>query len=180
MAPAGRRWSLPIGAAFIGFPSGAVPAQAAPNASAMAMRGRQLSAGRLRLRAKASGALCRRLTSLPNFITNTRIPAEANTPNAANAALPSLFVVCRHLSRIQCFGNSYKTALRSWSLPSAELPSDRESRAGPAAAAGPAARYATGPEPPDPIGQNPEGSKAERMVAQSAKIKAGHVHLPRG
>ncbi len=30
-----------------------------------------------------------------------------------------------------------------------------------------------------PIGQKPEGSKAERMVAQSAKIEAGHVHLPR-
>ena len=30
-----------------------------------------------------------------------------------------------------------------------------------------------------PIGQNPEGSKTERMAAQSAKIEAGHVHLPR-
>ena len=30
-----------------------------------------------------------------------------------------------------------------------------------------------------PIGQNPEGSKVERMAAQSAKIEAGHVHLPR-
>ena len=30
-----------------------------------------------------------------------------------------------------------------------------------------------------PIGQNPEGSKAERMAAQSAKVEAGHVHLPR-
>jgi len=30
-----------------------------------------------------------------------------------------------------------------------------------------------------PIGQNPEGSKADRMVAQSAKIEAGHVYLPR-
>src|ERR1700746_2934135 len=30
-----------------------------------------------------------------------------------------------------------------------------------------------------PIGQNPEGSKADRMAAQSAKIEAGHVHLPR-
>ena len=29
-----------------------------------------------------------------------------------------------------------------------------------------------------PIGQKPEGSKADRMVAQSAKIEAGHVHLP--
>ena len=32
---------------------------------------------------------------------------------------------------------------------------------------------------PRPIGQKPEGSKADRMVAQSAKIEAGHVHLPR-
>ena len=30
-----------------------------------------------------------------------------------------------------------------------------------------------------PIGQKPEGSKADRMVAQSAKIEAGHVHLPK-
>jgi predicted phage terminase large subunit-like protein len=30
-----------------------------------------------------------------------------------------------------------------------------------------------------PIGQKPEGSKLDRMVAQSAKIEAGHVHLPR-
>ena len=30
-----------------------------------------------------------------------------------------------------------------------------------------------------PIGRKPEGSKADRMVAQSAKIEAGHVHLPR-
>jgi predicted phage terminase large subunit-like protein len=30
-----------------------------------------------------------------------------------------------------------------------------------------------------PIGQKPEGSKTDRMVAQSAKIEAGHVHLPR-
>src|SRR5262245_63580052 len=30
-----------------------------------------------------------------------------------------------------------------------------------------------------PIGQKPEGSKADRMAAQSAKIEAGHVHLPR-
>ena len=29
-----------------------------------------------------------------------------------------------------------------------------------------------------PIGVKPEGSKADRMVAQSAKIEAGHVHLP--
>jgi predicted phage terminase large subunit-like protein len=30
-----------------------------------------------------------------------------------------------------------------------------------------------------PIGQNPNGSNADRVVAQSAKIEAGHVHLPR-
>jgi predicted phage terminase large subunit-like protein len=30
-----------------------------------------------------------------------------------------------------------------------------------------------------PIGVKPDGSKADRMVAQSAKIKAGHVHLPK-
>jgi predicted phage terminase large subunit-like protein len=30
-----------------------------------------------------------------------------------------------------------------------------------------------------PIGVKPEGSKADRMVAQSAKIEAGHVYLPR-
>jgi predicted phage terminase large subunit-like protein len=30
-----------------------------------------------------------------------------------------------------------------------------------------------------PIGRKPEGSKQDRMVAQSAKIEAGHVHLPR-
>jgi predicted phage terminase large subunit-like protein len=30
-----------------------------------------------------------------------------------------------------------------------------------------------------PIGQKPQGSKADRMVAQSAKIEAGHVLLPR-
>jgi predicted phage terminase large subunit-like protein len=29
------------------------------------------------------------------------------------------------------------------------------------------------------IGQKPEGSKVERMVAQSAKIEAGHVHFPK-
>ena len=32
---------------------------------------------------------------------------------------------------------------------------------------------------PRPLGQKPEGSKADRMVAQSAKIEAGHVYLPR-
>jgi predicted phage terminase large subunit-like protein len=32
---------------------------------------------------------------------------------------------------------------------------------------------------PRPIGRRPEGSKAERMVAQTAKIEAGHVYLPR-
>jgi phage terminase large subunit-like protein len=30
-----------------------------------------------------------------------------------------------------------------------------------------------------PIGQKPNGSKADRVVAQSAKIEAGHVYLPR-
>jgi predicted phage terminase large subunit-like protein len=30
-----------------------------------------------------------------------------------------------------------------------------------------------------PIGQKPEGSKTDRMVAQSAKIEAGHVYLPK-
>jgi predicted phage terminase large subunit-like protein len=30
-----------------------------------------------------------------------------------------------------------------------------------------------------PIGQKPEGSKTDRVAAQSAKIEAGHVHLPR-
>jgi predicted phage terminase large subunit-like protein len=30
-----------------------------------------------------------------------------------------------------------------------------------------------------PVGQKPQGSKADRMVAQSATIEAGHVHLPR-
>ncbi|MGH9593467.1 MAG: phage terminase large subunit [Bryobacteraceae bacterium] len=29
-----------------------------------------------------------------------------------------------------------------------------------------------------PIGIKPEGSKIDRMAAQSAKIEAGHVHLP--
>ena len=32
---------------------------------------------------------------------------------------------------------------------------------------------------PRPIGRKPEGSKVDRMVAQSAKIEAGDVHLPR-
>jgi predicted phage terminase large subunit-like protein len=32
---------------------------------------------------------------------------------------------------------------------------------------------------PRPLGRKPEGSKADRMVAQSAKIEAGHVYLPR-
>lgn len=31
-----------------------------------------------------------------------------------------------------------------------------------------------------PLGPKPEGSKADRMVAQSAEIEAGHIHLPRG
>jgi predicted phage terminase large subunit-like protein len=31
-----------------------------------------------------------------------------------------------------------------------------------------------------PIGVKPEGGKTARMVAQSAKIEAGHVHLPKG
>jgi len=31
----------------------------------------------------------------------------------------------------------------------------------------------------NPIGQKPEGSKTDRMVAQSAKIEAGHVYLPK-
>jgi predicted phage terminase large subunit-like protein len=35
------------------------------------------------------------------------------------------------------------------------------------------------PGMPWPIGQKPEGSKTDRMVAQSAKIEAGHVHLPK-
>ena len=30
-----------------------------------------------------------------------------------------------------------------------------------------------------PIGVKPDGSKADRMGAQSAKIEAGHLHLPR-
>lgn len=30
-----------------------------------------------------------------------------------------------------------------------------------------------------PIGRKPEGSKIDRMVAQTAKIEAGHVHLPK-
>ena len=32
---------------------------------------------------------------------------------------------------------------------------------------------------PYPIGQKPEGSKVDRMVAQSARIEAGHLHLPK-
>ena len=32
---------------------------------------------------------------------------------------------------------------------------------------------------PRPIGRKPEGSKVERMVAQSAKIENGHTHLPK-
>jgi predicted phage terminase large subunit-like protein len=32
---------------------------------------------------------------------------------------------------------------------------------------------------PRPIGQKPEGSKEDRMMAQSARIEAGHVFLPR-
>ena len=32
---------------------------------------------------------------------------------------------------------------------------------------------------PYPIGRKPDGSKVDRMVAQSAKIEAGHVFLPR-
>lgn len=35
------------------------------------------------------------------------------------------------------------------------------------------------PAMPRPIGRKPEGSKVDRMVAQSAKIEAGHVHLPK-
>ena len=31
---------------------------------------------------------------------------------------------------------------------------------------------------PHPIGIKPEGSKADRMAAQSFRIEAGHVHLP--
>jgi predicted phage terminase large subunit-like protein len=34
------------------------------------------------------------------------------------------------------------------------------------------------PGMPRPIGEKPEGSKTDRMVAQTAKIEAGHVHLP--
>jgi predicted phage terminase large subunit-like protein len=30
-----------------------------------------------------------------------------------------------------------------------------------------------------PIGVKPEGGKVDRMAAQSAKIEAGHVHLPK-
>jgi predicted phage terminase large subunit-like protein len=32
---------------------------------------------------------------------------------------------------------------------------------------------------PRPTGRKPEGSKVDRMVAQSAKIEAGHIHLPK-
>jgi len=32
---------------------------------------------------------------------------------------------------------------------------------------------------PRPIGAKPDGSKMDRMLAQSAKIEAGHVHLPK-
>jgi predicted phage terminase large subunit-like protein len=32
---------------------------------------------------------------------------------------------------------------------------------------------------PRPIGQKPEGSKTDRMVAQSAKIEAGQMHMPK-
>ena len=35
------------------------------------------------------------------------------------------------------------------------------------------------PGMPLPIGQKPDGSKVERMIAESAWIEAGHVHLPR-
>jgi predicted phage terminase large subunit-like protein len=35
------------------------------------------------------------------------------------------------------------------------------------------------PGMPRPIGRKPEGSKVDRMVAQSAKIEAGHIHLPK-
>jgi predicted phage terminase large subunit-like protein len=40
-------------------------------------------------------------------------------------------------------------------------------------------RRDTPPDMPHPIGQKPDGSKADRMVAQSAKIEAGHLHLPK-
>jgi predicted phage terminase large subunit-like protein len=35
------------------------------------------------------------------------------------------------------------------------------------------------PGMPRPIGRKPEGSKIDRMVAQSHKIEAGHIHLPK-
>jgi predicted phage terminase large subunit-like protein len=35
------------------------------------------------------------------------------------------------------------------------------------------------PGMPRPIGQKAEGSKADRVIAQSAWIEAGHVYLPR-
>ena len=40
-------------------------------------------------------------------------------------------------------------------------------------------RHELPPGMPRPIGQKPKGSKADRMVAQSAKIEAGHFYLPR-
>ena len=40
-------------------------------------------------------------------------------------------------------------------------------------------RHDLPPGMPRPLGRKPEGSKPERMVAQSAKIEAGHVYLPR-
>jgi predicted phage terminase large subunit-like protein len=40
-------------------------------------------------------------------------------------------------------------------------------------------RHTPPPCMPHPIGQKPNGSKADRVVAQSAKIEAGHVYLPR-
>jgi predicted phage terminase large subunit-like protein len=40
-------------------------------------------------------------------------------------------------------------------------------------------KHDTPPGIPRPIGLKPEGSKADRMVAQSAKIEAGQVHLPK-
>jgi predicted phage terminase large subunit-like protein len=40
-------------------------------------------------------------------------------------------------------------------------------------------RHTPPPGMPHPIGQNPNGSKADRVVAKSAKIEAGHVYVPR-
>jgi predicted phage terminase large subunit-like protein len=40
-------------------------------------------------------------------------------------------------------------------------------------------RRDTPPNMTHPIGQKPDGSKADRIVAQWAKIEAGHVHLPK-